>query len=139
MSPIIAVAVVAVALVAWDRLTIGLTFLVREASILNSIRNPLVWSRPKMAELIGCGQCTSNWTGLLAFLLVFPFVFVAIDLQWWTWSLALLAGPAGTGTFDRLSRTSTARAVEQATAKILKTLAAGAENDGGKPREPKNG
>lgn len=119
MSPIIAVAVVAVALVAWDRITIGLTFLVREATILNSIRFPLVLSRPKIAELLGCGQCTSNWTGLLAFLLIFPFVFVAIDLPWWTWLFAPLAGPAGTGTFDRLSRTSTARAVEQATSKIL--------------------
>jgi hypothetical protein len=139
LSPIIAVAVVAVAIFAWDRLTIGLTFLAREATILNSIRFPLVLSRPKIAELLGCGQCTSAWTGLLAFLLIFPAVFVVIDLPWWTWLFTPLAGPAGTGTFDRLSRMSTARAVEQATAKVLKTLAAGAENDGGKPTERENG
>ena len=139
MSPICAVAVVAVALIAWDRLTIGLTYLAREAKILAPLRNPIIFSRPKMAELLGCGQCTSNWTGLLAFLLVFPFVYFAIGLPWWTWLLALLAGPAGTGTFDRLARTSTARAVEQATAKVLKTLTSSPENDGGKPREPRNG
>jgi len=139
LSPICAVAVVAVALIAWDRLTIGLTYLAREAKILAPLRNPIIFSRPKMADLLGCGQCTSNWTGLLAFLLIFPAVFVVLDLQWWTWLFAPLAGPAGTGTFDRLARTSTARAVESATAKIVKLMTAGAENDGGKPREPRNG
>lgn len=146
MSPIIAVAVVAVAIFAWDRLTIGLTYLAREAKILSPIRNLILswdasrhmFARPKLAEMIACGQCTSAWTGLLAFLLIFPAVFLILGPPWWIWIFTPLSAPAGTGTFDRLSRMSTARAVEQATAKILKTLAAGAENDGEKPTERTN-
>ena len=139
MNPITTVAIVTVALLAWDRLTIGLTYLAREAKILAPIRNPIIFGHPKMAELLGCGQCTSNWTGLLAFLLIFPAVYVVLGLPWWIWIFSPLSGPAGTGTFDRLARTSTARAVDSATAKILKALTQPPENDGRKPVERTNG
>ena len=104
MSEYGAIAVIGIALLVWERLVLGLTYLTREARIFAPIRNPLVLHREWLARLFSCGQCTSTWSGMVAFALLWPVVHAIVELPLWSLALFPVAAICGTGVYDRLAR-----------------------------------
>ncbi len=109
---------IGLALWVWEKLLLGLTYYVRRARILQTVRNPLVLRYVWFARLVACGQCTSTWTGPIAFALLWPVLNAILELPSWTWLLLPLAGPAGAGVFDREER----RAFGEPIDRLVKTL-----------------
>lgn len=101
--------------VPWALITLGLTYMAREAKILSVPRAWLIFKRPFLATLLGCGECTSFWTGTAAAAILLP---VLDDVAWQAWCYLPAAGLAGTGLFNLLSRLSPVAAV----GKIVKVL-----------------
>ncbi|MFH1609546.1 MAG: hypothetical protein ABID40_02835 [Candidatus Bipolaricaulota bacterium] len=83
-------------LLAWCLVTLGLTYGARTATLLAAPRLYLVAHVPWIAELLGCGWCTSWWTGMIAFAALFPAS--GLDPGWL--AMAPAAGFAGTGLWD---------------------------------------
>lgn len=115
MSVIEAIAVFAVATWVWTMLTPGLTYLAREATIFSVPRLLLVAQIPWLAKLLGCGQCTSLWTGMASYGVLLSLVdaLVPVSLSAWWWMGAPVAGICGMGWFDRLARASLAGPVDR--------------------------
>lgn len=113
MSVIEIVAVIALAFWIWTLLTPGLTYLLREATIFNFVRLPLVFKLPWFAKLFGCGQCTSTWTGMAAYAVLLPVVGVFVETPTWLWFCTPIAGVCGTGLFDRMARSSLAGPIDR--------------------------
>lgn len=115
-----AVAVVTVALffgtIFWALLTLGLTYLARDAQILDRPRKwiigRLLRRTPKIRELVAgllsCGECTSFWTSMVAAATVLAVVAAAVLVPGWIWLLVPLLGPCGVGLFYWTSRRSPA-------------------------------
>lgn len=113
MNAIEVVAVVALLTWVWTLLTPGLTYLSREATIFNFLRLPLVFKVPWFAKLLGCGQCTSLWTGMAGYAALLPIAGAFVDVPWWLWLCTPLAGVCGTGLFDRIARSSMAGPIDR--------------------------
>ena len=114
MSPIEVVAVVVVSAAwVWTLLTPGLTYLADKATIFNFIRLPLVFKLPWFAKLLGCGQCTSLWTGMAGYAILLPIVKAFIYVPAWLWWCTPIAGVCGTGLFDRIERSSMAGPIDR--------------------------
>ena len=113
------VAVVGIALWVWVRLLLGLTYYVRKARILTFIRAPLVLKYVWFARLVACGQCTSTWTGPIAYALLWPIVYLLIDgLPFWTLAFLPLSGPVAAGVFDKEERAAFGEPIDRLT-KVL--------------------
>jgi len=115
-----AVAVVVFAAWVWTLLTPGLTYLWREATIFNFVRLPLIFKWPWLAKLLGCGQCTSLWTGMIAYAVLLPIVGTFLQVPTWLWACLPIAGVCGTGLFDRMARASLADPINRLV-KVLQT------------------
>ena len=106
-----------VLLVVWCLVTLGLTYGARTATLLATPRLYLVARFPRIAELLGCGWCTSWWTGMIAYATLFP----ASGLDPWWLAMAPVAGFAGTGLWDlreALSPSAGARTLASTLAKL---------------------
>lgn len=112
---------IVLALWMWPKVLLGLTYLVREARIFDFVRNPLVLRFHRFAQLIGCGQCTSLWTGMIAFFLLWSVLYFAVSIPIWSSALFPIFGIAGTGTFDKLARSSISMSVDRLTRVLMQS------------------
>lgn len=117
---------VGIALWVWGKLLLGLTYYVRRARIFTFVRSPLVLRYQWFARLVSCGQCTSTWTGPLAFAMLWPIVNATVGLPLWSLALLPLTGPMGAGFFDSEER----RAFGEPIDRLAKTLTRGPANAG---------
>src|SRR5690606_13566794 len=65
----------------WVLLTLGLTYAARDATLLALPRLYFVAKVDFLADLLGCGYCTSFWTGGAAYLLLSGIGTAALDLH----------------------------------------------------------
>ena len=117
---------IALACWAWTLLTLGLTYLAREATIFNFVRLPLIFKLPWLTKLLGCGQCTSLWTGMASYAILLPIVGAFVPVPSWLWACMPVAGVCGTGLFDRAARASLASPIDR----LVKVLQAGTKSEG---------
>jgi len=99
----------------WVLLTLGLTYAARDATLLALPRLYLVAKVDFLADLLGCGYCTSFWTGGAAYLLLSGIGTVALDLHPGWLGVAPVASFAGTGLWYLLEALSPRSAIRSLT------------------------
>lgn len=92
----------------WLAISVGLTYLARDAKILDLPRLWLVTKSRFLLRLLSCGPCTTFWTGsaVAALLLATD----TLTCSWWTLPLW---GIAGIGVFDVLGRLSVVKPLDR--------------------------
>lgn len=122
---------IVLALWMWPKVLLGLTYLVREARVFDFVRAPLVLKFSWFAHLVGCGQCTSLWTGMIAFVMLWSVVYLICEIPVWSIALVPIFGIAGTGTFDRLARSSISMSVDRLTRVLMQIPPESEKHDAG--------